>query len=277
MFRIGEFAQIAQVSTRQLRFYDQLELLRPEHTDQQSGYRYYAIRQLPRLNAILALKDLGLTLEQIGSLLEDAVSPEALRGMLLLKKTETEQAIQAEKQRLRHIESRIAQIDRQGGSAGYDVVAKSLPSQPILATHHSVAGFEEAGPLVAAVAAAGQAALRPSGRGNLVVLARNDPDSDRLDLTIGYLLPRARERGLTIDGFTFSPQNLPAIKTAATVVRQGTNPESHAAFGAIGTWIEANGYSIAGPSREIFLEPVLEPPGFEKALVEIQFPVAATA
>jgi DNA-binding transcriptional MerR regulator len=277
MFRIGEFAQIAQVSTRQLRFYDQLKLLCPEHTDHQTGYRYYAIRQLPRLNAILALKDLGLTLEQIGSLLEDAVSPEALRGMLLLKKAETEQAIQVEEQRLRHIESRIAQIDQQGGSTGYDVVIKSLAPQPILATHHSVAGFEEAGPLVVAVAAAGQAALRASGRGNLVVLARNDPDSDRLDLTIGYLLPRARERTLTVDGFTFSPRNLPAIKIAATVVRQGTNPESHAAFGAIGTWIEANGYSITGPSREIFLEPVLEPPGFDKALVEIQFPVAATA
>jgi DNA-binding transcriptional MerR regulator len=65
MFRIGEFAQIAQVSARQLRFYDQLGLLRPEHIDRQTGYRYYAIRQLPRLNAILALKDLGLTPEQI--------------------------------------------------------------------------------------------------------------------------------------------------------------------------------------------------------------------
>lgn len=274
MFRIGEFSQIAQVSTRQLRFYDQLGLLCPEHTDQQTGYRYYAIHQLPRVNAILALKDLGLTLDQIGSLLEDAVSPEALRGMLLLKKAETEKAIQAEEQRLRHIESRIAQIDRQDGSTGYDVVIKSLPPQPILATHHSVTDFENAGPLVAAVAEVGRTALRPSDRGNLVVLARNDPNSDRLDLSIGYTLPRALERPLTADGFTFSPQNLPAVQTAATVVRQGTNPESHAAFGAIGKWIAENGYSITGPSREIFLEPVLEPPGFDKALVEIQFPVA---
>jgi hypothetical protein len=37
MFRIGEFAQIAQVSARQLRFYDQLGLLRPEHIDRQTG------------------------------------------------------------------------------------------------------------------------------------------------------------------------------------------------------------------------------------------------
>ena len=55
MFRIGEFAQIAQVSGRQLRFYDQLGLLRPALIDHQSGYRYYTILQLPRLNSILAL------------------------------------------------------------------------------------------------------------------------------------------------------------------------------------------------------------------------------
>lgn len=59
MFRIGEFAQIAQVSGRQLRFYDQLGLLAPAHIDAQTGYRDYSIRQLPRLNRILALKEPG--------------------------------------------------------------------------------------------------------------------------------------------------------------------------------------------------------------------------
>ena len=275
MFRIGEFAQIAQVSTRQLRFYDKLGLLRPIHTDQQSGYRYYAARQLPRLNAILALKELGLTLDQIGSLIEDSVSPQELRGMLLLKKAETEKILQTEAQRLRHIESRIAQIDRQDGLIGYDIVTKSLPSQSMLATHQSVVDFEEAGPLVATVAEAGRTAMRAPGRGNLVVVAGNDSDSDRLELTIGYLVAHAHEHSVSADGFTFTPMDLPAIATAAAVVRQGTNPESHAAFGALGSWIEANGYSICGPSREIFLEPVLEPPAFDTALVEIQFPVAA--
>jgi DNA-binding transcriptional MerR regulator len=274
MFQIGEFAQIAQVSTRQLRFYDELGLFRPDHIDRQTGYRYYAIRQLPRLNAILALKDLGLSLDQIGLLLQNAITPTELRGMLLLKKAETEQAIRTEKQRLRHIESRISQIDLDGGFAGYDVVTKALPPQTILATHLTIADLAEAGPLVATAAAAARTVLRPGLRGNLIVLARNEPESDRLDLTVGYVVNRPRTSSLFAEGLTFSPQKLPAVDMAATVVRTGTNPESHLAFGAIGTWIEAHGYCIAGPSREIFLEPVLEPPGFDKALVEIQFPIA---
>lgn len=275
MFRIGEFAQIAQVSPRQLRFYDQIGLLQPGHVDPQTGYRYYAIRQLPRLNAILALKELGLTLDQVAPLLNDAISPQELRGMLLLKRAEVEQSIRTEEQRLRYIESRIAQIDRDDDVPDYRVVAKTLPPLPIVATHHTVTSFDEAATLVAAVAAAGRTALPPAKRGNFIVLAHSDPDSDRLGLTIGYTLSKSTGRTFTADGLTFSPQNLPAVKTAATIVRQGTNPESHAAFGAVGSWIEANGYAISGPSREIFLEPVLDLPALDKALVEIQFPVAA--
>jgi effector-binding domain-containing protein len=66
---------------------------------------------------------------------------------------------------------------------------------------------------------------------------------------------------------------LPAVETMATLVRQGTDALSHASFGAIGTWIEANNFEIAGPCREVFLESVAGPPGFEGALVEIQYPV----
>jgi len=60
-----------------------------------------------------------------------------------------------------------------------------------------------------------------------------------------------------------SASELPAVETMAAIVRQGTNVESHTSFSAIGTWIEANNYEIAGPCREVFLEPVTGPPGLE--------------
>src|SRR5260370_15146654 len=120
MFRIGEFAQIAQVSSRQLRFYDERGLLQPARTDSQTGYRYYSIRQLPRLNSILALKELGLSLEEIGPLLKDQVSPAELRGMLIIKRANVDRALRQEDVRLRHIESRIAQINKSGGIYVHD-------------------------------------------------------------------------------------------------------------------------------------------------------------
>jgi len=73
MFKIGEFSKLGQVSTRMLRHYDQLGLLRPSQTDKFTSYRYYTIDQLARLNRIIALKELGFSLEQVAQLLDKEV------------------------------------------------------------------------------------------------------------------------------------------------------------------------------------------------------------
>jgi DNA-binding transcriptional MerR regulator len=278
MFRIGEFAQIAQVSGRQLRFYDQLGLLQPAHVDQQTGYRYYTIRQLPRLNSILALKDLGLSLEQIGPLLDREMSPAELRSMLTLKRAQLERSLQEEEARLRHIESRIAQIDRDGKADGFDVIVKSTPPTPFLAVNCSCDNMDEVVRMVRTVAEEGTRQIKPALRDKLVVVARNDVDAEKLDLDIGFSLTRPSNASVRIAGdLVLRATELPAIETMATVVRPGTNAESHTSFGTVGRWIEANHYEIAGPCREIFLEPITGPPGFEGALVEIQFPVRKAA
>ena len=174
MFRIGEFAQIAQVSSRQLRFYDQLGLLQPGHINDQTGYRYYNIRQLPRLNSILALKELGLSLEQIGPLLKDEISPSELRGMLTMKRAQVERMLREEEVRLRHIESRIAQIDKCGGVDGYDVVTKSVATIPFLSLRYSCSGMDEAVRMVRTVAEDGAKQIRPRIRDKLIVISRNE-------------------------------------------------------------------------------------------------------
>ncbi len=107
VFRIGEFSTIAQVSGRQLRHYDQLGLLKPIYIDPETGYRYYSASQLPRLNRILALKELGLTLDQIGQFLEENVSADELRKMLHRKQEEIEQAMRESQMHLNYIETRI--------------------------------------------------------------------------------------------------------------------------------------------------------------------------
>ena len=110
------------------------------------------------------------------------------------------------------------------------------------------------------------------------MVARNDLDSEKLDLDIGFSLSRPSNASLRIAGdLLLRAGELPAVDTMATIVRPGTNAESHTAFSAIGIWIEANNYEVAGPCREVFLESVIGPPGFDRALVEIQFPVRKAA
>src|SRR5207248_6590927 len=69
MFSIGDFAKLGQVSVRMLRHYDAIGLLIPVAVDPASGYRYYQADQLRRLNRIIALKDLGFTLQQVREIL----------------------------------------------------------------------------------------------------------------------------------------------------------------------------------------------------------------
>src|SRR5262245_4188558 len=69
MFRIGEFARFTRVSVKMLRHYDEVGLFQPAQVDPDTGYRYYTVDQLPRLNRIILLRDLGFGLDQIADVL----------------------------------------------------------------------------------------------------------------------------------------------------------------------------------------------------------------
>ena len=112
MLKIGEFAEVAQVTHKTLRHYAKLGLLKPIWTDRFTGYRYYSQEQLSRLNRILALKDLGFTLEQIGQILQQELTLGELRGMLRLKHAELAQHIREEQAQLSRIEDRLRRIEQ---------------------------------------------------------------------------------------------------------------------------------------------------------------------
>ncbi|MEK5392926.1 MerR family transcriptional regulator [Margalitia sp. FSL K6-0131] len=69
-WKTGELAKLTGLTIRTLRYYDQIELFSPSDYSE-SGYRLYNATDLSRLQQILSLKDLGLTLEEIKSILAD--------------------------------------------------------------------------------------------------------------------------------------------------------------------------------------------------------------
>ena len=98
MLKIGEFSTIAGYMML-LRHYDDLDLFKPHFVDPENGYRYYNIDQLSDLNRILALRDLGFSLDQIGRLVKDNINPDEIQGMLKLKQAQIEQDIAEEQTR----------------------------------------------------------------------------------------------------------------------------------------------------------------------------------
>jgi Predicted transcriptional regulators len=73
-WKVGELAKITGLTIRTLRYYDQIGLFSPSGRTE-AGYRLYTESDLGRLQQILSLKELGLSLEQIKSVLaENAIS-----------------------------------------------------------------------------------------------------------------------------------------------------------------------------------------------------------
>jgi len=273
MFSIGEFSRLARVSCRLLRYYGELGLIEPAHTDMSTGYRYYTAMQLPKLNRILVLKDLGLSLEQIAVALRENLPAAELRGMLMLKRSEVEQSIEAESQRLRQIEGRIAQIETEGQLVADDVVLRDETNRLFLSTRQVVASFAEGLGLVGKLAQGVPRNVGNAALGQFVVIAHAPEfEPDNLDVEMGFYLQKKIDGDVTLsDGTLLSVREVPAAKLA-TCVRVGPPQQAHLASSKIARFVESNGYRIVGTSREVFLQrPVAE--RMQEAVVEMQFPV----
>src|SRR5271170_5662719 len=170
MLRIGDFSSLSQITIKTLRYYDEQGLLRPAHVDAATGYRYYAISQLPRLHRILALRDLGFTLDQIGSILNDGVTAEQLRGMLLLRQVEQQAKVEEEQSRLARLSALLGIIEKEQ-TMGNEVVIKQVPAQWIASVRETIPNYPSVGKLYGEVAAG-----LPAGSFTIGVALWHDPD-----------------------------------------------------------------------------------------------------
>lgn len=266
MLRIGEFSRLARVSLKALRLYDRLGLLKPAHTDERSGYRHYSSEQLPRLNAILALKDLGFSLEQVGRLLDEGLSRVQIRAMIEVRREEAERALEAERERLARVEARLRRMDREGVLGGYEVVFKAVGTQRVASVRETLTAYSGVGGLFEELRGYAKLhGLRPSAWISVwhdEEYRDEDVDGEAAFVAEGTLTEEGRVR----------ENLLPAVESMAATVHHGSFDTIGAAYAALLAWIEENGYRVAGPNREIYLRGGDEQDNPDY-VTEIQFPV----
>jgi DNA-binding transcriptional MerR regulator len=249
MFRVGEFAKMSQVSARMLRHYDELGLLKPARVDSFTGYRYYSATQLTRLRRLLALRDMGLSLEQVGLLLDNDITPEQLLGMLKLKEVELEQKISEGQSQLERVKAWLRQLERSLEVSRNEVILKSFEPLRVASIREVTPSYYEAADLSKELLEyMGQHRVEPSGK--LVIVYYTGGEDKEFDVDQEICLPieaalPATDRVKVYD--------LPAIETAATIIHEGPWENLLDTYGTLLTWIENNGYHIAGPNRDYFL------------------------
>ena len=271
MLKIRDFAKLAEVSMTTLRYYDEIGLLKPIHVDPETGYRFYTIDQLPHLHRILALKELGLGLTQIGKILDEGVSPEALQGMLRLRQAQLQQHIQAEQEQLVRIEARLRSLEQGSCMPVYEVVLKTVKSITGVSLHLTVADLGHQaywGDVIDAMLK--RYGVKPID--HLLVLhaeSKNEhiPSSVEIVAPVEWrdahtLITRSEER--------LTRCELPAFPQMASTLHHGPPSLVMPAYQALGNWMENNAYTIVGPRRKICLR---RGESLDDALTEIQFPV----
>lgn len=275
MFGIGDFARHGRVSVRMLRHYDATGLLRPARVDGATGYRFYTAAQLARLNRILALKDLGFTLDQVRSILDEEVTVAELRGMLRLRHADLQERIAADADRLARVEERLRSIESEECMSAHDIIVKQVPAVRVAQLSATAAGYrpEDIGPVVSPLfgdlfTRLEQAGIAPAG--STIAHYEDDPGTEggiRVHAAVPVTDPAAAaEAGLEV-------VDLPEIPEAATVVHRGPMDGVLPVAQALARWIEAQGYRSLGYAREFYLEYGCGDP--EGWATELQEPVAA--
>ena len=282
MLKVGEFARLAQVSVRLLHHYDHIGLLSPARVDQSSGYRYYTADQLARLHRILALKDLGLSLEEIARLLDESLSAEELRGMLLLKQADLRQRVAEEQARLDRVQQRLRMIEHEGTLPEIEVIVKPIPALRVLSLRRIIPVNQTPH----YVFAQASSALRAGGL------------RDAVEATIGryhtryfmethaglqvrrnlfeaaYQVDPALAHDLPVEGGGhLRVREWAAVETMACVVHRGSDEDRHWAHQALLRWMSVQGYALAGPQREIYLWRGTPDGTSNEHVTEIQHPI----
>src|SRR5437016_12697570 len=253
MLNIGEFARLGQVSPRMLRHYDEIGLLKPEQVDPANGYRLYPARQLSQLHRIVALRDLGFTLEQIRVVLEENPPLEQLRGMLRMRQAQIEQTVAEGQERLRRVEAHLRALEGNTNLDLQDIVIKK--TRPIRIAQAVADGLThvDLGRAWERLLPEVLAHLDAVGASHGISVGKYEYAGSAEDATIVLHVGFDIGDQNVPEGNTVSVVELPVVEVASTVYR-GPMDGIPAARETLIRWVDDSGYQLVGDSRELYHE-----------------------
>jgi DNA-binding transcriptional MerR regulator/effector-binding domain-containing protein len=275
MFTIGDFASFGRVSVRMLHHYDAIGLLTPAVVDPHTGYRYYHAGQLGRLNRIIALKELGFTLKQVQSIIDDKVDVAELHGMLRLRRAQLREQVAADEARLTGIAARLRMIEKEGHMNTSDVVLKKVPTVRVAELAATAAGYgpEHITPVIAPLYPDLMHRLQTAGITPVgPAIAYYEPTGEGEDAVVVHAgVPVHAVPGPASDDRNVPVVDLPAIPSAATLIHHGSMENVMESLQILAHWIDDNGYRPLGYHREVYID--YYPERADEGVTELQVAV----
>ena len=245
--RIGEFSTASGVPIKTLRYYDEIGLFRPAGKDPLTRYRAYDASQLSELTAILALRELGVSLADI----QRAMRRPAEKRMLLERAAQDlRRSIDCRSRTLRWLE---AELHRDGDAL--PVVLRQRPSIEIASIRATLGASSDVIELERELLALVPQSCRGAIRGSLWHQCDETTGTVEAEHFVEIVRAPPRRRGLALG-------RLPAV-TAACAFSADSEDDARRAFADVRRWMSARGHELAAAKRELYW------PG----RLEVQFPV----
>ena len=237
MLSIGEFSKICRCTTKTLRHYDRIGLLKPVHYNRDTGYRYYEVSQLFRMLLIQKLKKYGFTLDEIGKLLES--KPKDLKTALNEKHMQKADQIEKQKALLGQMKIDIWNLEK-----GIDIMEKQnievklveIPDAIILSLRENIAvkNFERLfGKVMDLLQKTGLECVGAP----VAIYHSPEFDPENADVEIGFPVKTAGSQTRILKG-----------GTCALVINKGSYAALSQAYARLAEWVEKEGFLPRRPA-----------------------------
>ena len=269
MYSIGEFSKIGSVTTKTLRYYDEIGLLPPAYVDEESHYRYYNTEQVEVILLINELKQYDLKLEQIKAILEK--DDLALLAHFLEERVhELENEIDANLRLKASIEKKMQHIQLGGKMmdkiSKFVVEAKVFEPMQVIGKVATIEITQMGKVLGDVFAELYQGGLRPAGP---VMTFYHDESFEPQHATIEVCVQiedtevaRANDKVKTLQ---------PGMCAICTHV--GPYDQLGGAYAAILKWMEENGYKTASAPFDIYMNDPQVVKNPEELITKVCFPI----
>ena len=261
--KIGMFANMNRVTIKALRYYDEQKLLVPVYVDEENGYRYYAAGQMAQLHRIIALKNMGFSIDDIRKIIEGAEE----KSFLLVKKQEILKEIAVLTDKLSQIESYLA---RDSINLSAPVLIKEIPQAIVCTMKRRIKSYDALFELMPQMGAQMELSDCRCAQPSYCFTHYLEPEYKEEDILVEICEAVTEKKPDTGD---IAFKVFPKVPMAACIFHKGsynTLPESYA---MLLQYIEENRYEICGNIRESYIDGVWNKETENEWLTEIQIPV----
>ncbi len=267
MFKIGDFSKLTRVSIRMLRYYDEEGLFKPAYTDPLTGYRQYAMEQIPLLNKIVFLRDAGFSIAEISAAVLEGEAE--LLTRLHAKRQEVLSTIEAERQRVDRLTRAIRDVGKDTFTMHYDISIKSMPAYQVLSLRGILPDyFAEAGLWARMTAFVEKNRIQAQGA-TFALYHDQDHREHNVDVEI---CAEVAQTGENRDGFIF--RRVEPVPLMAYTMVYGPFERIAGAYASFLHFLEQNGqYELLWPNRQIVHRGPWNEESPERYLTELQIPL----